>query len=313
MLAPSRPYKLIVGLTAVLLLAACGAKEDKKAATQSAARVNGAEITVHQINQVLSRLPGVTEETAPQARQEVLNRLIDQQLAVEQAQEKKLDRQPEVMATLEAARRDVLARAYLDQVVNAQAKPTAEESKKYYNDHPELFAQRRVYNLQEIAIEKNDTILPALREKLATAKSIEDVATWLKDKGIRFAGKGGVRPAEQIPLELLAVLHPMKDGQATVVSNPQGIAVVRIAAAQTMPVDETTAMPRIQQFLANQRSKGIVEKEMKQLRDKAKIEYLGNFTPGAEAKAPPAKPVEPAPKADDSAAGNVGKAIGALK
>jgi hypothetical protein len=217
------------------------------------------------------------------------------------------------MAALEAARRDVLARAYLDQVVNAQAKPTAEESRKYYNDHPELFAQRRVYNLQEIAIEKNDAILPALREKLATAKSIEDVAAWLKDKGTRFAAKGGVRPAEQIPLELLAVLHPMKDGQATLVSNPQGIAVVRIAAAQTVPVDEATAMPRIQQFLANQRNKEIAEREMKQLRDKAKIEYLGNFTPGAEAKAPPAKPADPAPKADDSAAGNVGKAIGALK
>jgi EpsD family peptidyl-prolyl cis-trans isomerase len=312
MFVPSRHLKLLVSLVAVLLLAACGQKEDKKAATQSAARVNGAEITVHQINQVLSRLPGVTEETAAQARQEVLTRLIDQQLAVEQAQEKKLDRQPEVMAALEAARRDVLARAYLDQVVNAQAKPTAEESRKYYNDHPELFAQRRVYNLQEIAIEKNDAILPALRERLSTAKSIEDVAAWLKDKGIRFAAKGGVRPAEQIPLELLAILHPMKDGQATVVSNPQGIAVVRIAAAQTQPVDEATAMPRIQQFLANQRSKEIAEKEMKQLRDKAKIEYLGNFAPGAEVKVPSAKPSESA-KVDDSAAGNVGKAIGALK
>ncbi|NTV72550.1 MAG: peptidyl-prolyl cis-trans isomerase, EpsD family, partial [Azonexaceae bacterium] len=64
---------------------------------------------------------------------------------------------------------------------------------------------------------------------------------------------------------------------------------------------------------ANQRNKEIVDQEMKQLRDKAKIEYLGNFAPAADAKAPPAKPAEPAPKADDTAAGNVGKAIGALK
>lgn len=311
--APSHHLKLIAGLAAVLLLAACGAKEDKKAATQSAARVNGAEITVHQINHVLTRLAGVTDETAPQARQEVLSRLIDQQLAVEQAQEKKLDRQPEVMTALEASRRDVLARAYLDHVVTAQGKPTVEEAKKYYADHPELFAQRRIYNLQEIAIEKNDAILPALREKVATVKSIEDLAPWLKEKGVRFGGKSGVLPAEQVPLELLAVLRTMKDGQATVVVNPQGYAVVRIAATQSAPVDEATAMPRIQQFLASQRSKEIVDKEMKQLRDKAKIEYLGDFTPVAAAKAPPAKPQEAAPTADNSAAGNVGKAIGGLK
>lgn len=311
--APSHHLKLIAGLAAVLLLAACGAKEDKKPATQSAARVNGAEITVHQINHVLTRLPGVTEETAPQARQEVLSRLIDQQLAVAQAQEKKLDRQPEVMTALEAARRDVLARAYLDHVVTAQGKPTAEEAKKYYADHPELFAKRRIYNLQQIVIEMNDAILPVLREKVATAKSIEDVAAWLKEKGVRFAGKVETRPAEQVPLELLAILHPLKDGQAAVVNNQQGIMVVRIAAAQAAPVDEATAMPRILQFLASQRSKEIVDKEMKQLRDKAKIEYLGDFTPVTEAKTPVAKPQEPAPKADGSAAGNVGKAIGGLK
>ena len=72
----------------------------------SDARVNGAEITVHQINQLLSRVPGVTEEAAPKLRQEVLTKLIDQQLAVEQALGKKLDRQPEVMAALEASKRD---------------------------------------------------------------------------------------------------------------------------------------------------------------------------------------------------------------
>lgn len=296
----------------VILLSACGDKDGKKATTQSAARVNGTEITVHQVNQVLSRVQGITEETAPQARQEVLNRLIDQQLAVEQALERKLDRQPEVMVALEAARRDVLARAYLDQVVAAQSKPTPEEGKKYYDDHPELFAQRRVYNLQEMTIEKSEDLMPALREKLASAKSFDDLAKWLKEKGVKFAAKGGVRPAEQIPLELLAVLHPMKDGQATVVSGPQGIAVIRIAGAQTAPVDEATALPRIQQFLANQHGKEVVDKEIKQLRDKAKIEYLGSFAPSGETKAAPApaKLPEAASKTGEAA---VGRAVGALK
>lgn len=263
----------------VLLLSACGPKDDKKVATQSAARVNGAEITVHQINQALVRLQGVTEQNAPQARLEVLDRLVDQQLAVAQALDRKLDRQPEVMDALEAARREVLARAFIDHVIAAQARPAVEDGRKYYNDHPELFAQRRVYDLQELAVENNDAILPALRDKAASSRSIEEVGAWLKEKGVRFSARSGMRPAEQIPPDLLAVLHPMKDGQTTVLNGAQAVSVVRIVATQTAPVDEAAALPRIQQYLFNQRGKESVEREMKSLREKARIEYLGDFAP----------------------------------
>jgi len=309
----SRRTSRLTALTlATLLLSACGAKEDKKPATQAAARVDGAEITVHQINQILARLPGLTEETAPRARREVLDKLVDQQIVVAQAQDKKLDRQPEVMAALEAARRDVLARAYFDQLVAAQGKPAPEEAKKYYDEHPELFAQRRIYNLRELTVEKNEALMPALREKIASAKSIDEVAAWLKQKEMRFAAQGGVRPAEQIPLDLLAPLHKTKDGQTTVFDTPRGIVIVHVAATQQAPVDEAAALPRIQQFLANQRGKEIVEADMKQLREKAKIEYLGDFEGKAPA-APAAAAAPAAPPAPSSETGNIGKAIGGLK
>jgi EpsD family peptidyl-prolyl cis-trans isomerase len=262
---------------AVVFLAACGPQDGKTTATQSAARVNDAEITVHQINQALVRLPGVTEQNAPQARSEVLDRLVDQQLAVGQALDRKLDRQPEVMDALEAARREVLARAFVDQVIEAQARPTVEEGRKYFNEHPELFAQRRVYDLQELAVETSDAILPALRDKAASSGSIEEVGAWLKEKGLRYSVRSGARPAEQIPPELLAVLHRMQDGQTTVLSGGQGVSVVRIVATQAAPLDEAAALPRIQKYLFNQRGKEGVEREMKSLRENARIEYLGDF------------------------------------
>ena len=62
------------------------------------------------------------------------------------------------------------------------------------------------------------------------------------------------RAAEQIPLELLTKLHALKDGQTMVVANPQGFNVVRVATSQTAPVPEANALPRIEQFLSNQRA-----------------------------------------------------------
>jgi EpsD family peptidyl-prolyl cis-trans isomerase len=158
--------RLAIALTAATLLAACGGGGGDKA-TQTAAKVNKEEITVHQINFVLQRQPNLKPEQAEAAGRQVLERLIDQELAVQQAEDQKLDRDPRVVQQVEAAKREILARAYVEQIGATAAKPTAEEVAKYYNDNPALFAERRVYNLQEIAIEAKPEQFEELRAKLA--------------------------------------------------------------------------------------------------------------------------------------------------
>ena len=87
-------------------------------APQVAAKVGTEEISVSQVNQLLRRTStaGTSPQTAQAMGREVLEKLIDQQLAVEQAKETKLDRSPDVVSQIEAARREILARAYLQQI-----------------------------------------------------------------------------------------------------------------------------------------------------------------------------------------------------
>ena len=262
-------------------LSACGKKDDKKLATQVAAKVGSDEISVHQINQVLSRTnaSGATPQSAQAMRKEVLEKLIDQQLAVNQATENKLHRSPEVVAQIEAARREVLARAYIQQLTSALPKPSTEETKKYYIEHPQLFSERRIFNLQEILVPAaaGPGVADQLRAQLAAGKSMEEIATLLKSKDIKFGGGAATRAAEQIPLELLAKVHALKDGQTTIIENPQGFTVLHLASSQSAPVTEANALPRIEQFLANQRGAEAVTKDIKQLRAKSSITYMGDF------------------------------------
>ena len=260
---------------------ACSKKETEKPASQIAAKVNSGEISVHQINYILSRSNSgaTTPESISKIRQEILNRLVDQELAVEKAVEKKLDRSPDILMAIESARREILARAYLEQITAALDKPTTEEAKKYYAEHPPLFAERRVYNIQEIVLPLNNTngIADQLRELLDGGKSMEDIANWLKGKDIKFAAGSATRTAEQIPLELLPKIHPLKVGQGLILQGPQTITVMRLAASQSAPVSEEVALPRIQQFLANQRASEAAKEEIKTLKANAKITYMGDF------------------------------------
>ena len=297
-LKPSFAPLLAVSLIA-LALSACGNKDDKKVATQVAAKVGSEEISVYQINQVLSRtnIANLTPQAAQAMRKDVLEKLIDQQLAVDQATEKKLNRSPDVVAQLEAARREVLARAYIQQLTSALPKPTAEDVKKYFVEHPQLFSERRIFNLQELVVPATagSAVLDELRSQAANGKSMEELAAFLKSKDVKFGGGGATRAAEQIPLELLSKVHALKDGQTTVFDNPQGLTVLRLVSSQAAAVAEGAALPRIQQFLANQRGAEAVTQDIKQLRAKATITYMGDFV---QATVTPAPASTQSPKAD---------------
>ncbi len=310
--------RAIVGGALILGLSACGNKDDKKTATQVAAKVGSEEISVHQINQVLSRnsSAGASPAAVQAMGREVLEKLIDQQLAVEQATEEKLNRSPEVVSQIEAARRDILARAYMQKIAGALPKPSAEEIKKYYAEHPQLFSERRVFNVQEIVAPNSPGLADQLRAQLATGKSVVDIANWLKSKDIKFDGGSATRAAEQIPLERLAQIHALRDGQSVVMEAPQAITLLRVASSQSSPVAEAAALPRIEQFLNNKRASEAVAANIKQLRAAAKITYMGEFAKAegaaalATTPAAPA-PAEPAPAANSKTA--IEKGVAGLK
>lgn len=303
--APTRTLVVVAAAAAALALAGCGSKKDK-AASQTAAKVDRQEITVHQINYVLQQQRGLRPEQADAASRQILERLIDQQLALDKADEQKLDRDPRVVQQLEAARRDILARAYAEKLGEGAAKPTPEEIRKYYDDNPALFSQRRIYTLQELAVEARPEQFQMLRDKLAASKNIGEFVEFLKSNGLRFAGNQAVRPAEQLPLGALKGLAQLKDGQAVVNAAPNGLQVLVLAGSTTQPIGEEQARPAIEAFLLNERRAKLLQDNLKALRAAAKIEYVGKFAeapapgasaPAAEAPAPAVQPAAPAASA----------------
>ncbi|HEY2976501.1 MAG TPA: EpsD family peptidyl-prolyl cis-trans isomerase [Burkholderiaceae bacterium] len=282
-------YKLLVlrlatvGTVALAaLLAGCGDKKGK-VASQTAAKVNKEEITVHQINFVLQQQRNLRPENTEAASRQALERLIDQELAVQKAGDLKLDRDPRVVQAMEAAKREIIARAYFDKVGEAAAKPTAEDIKKYYADKPALFSERRIYNLQEIVIEAKPEQVEGLRAKLGATKSINEFVDYLKANEFRFAGNQAVRAAEQLPLASLDGFAKLKDGQSVFQATPTGAQVIVLAGSRSQPIDLERAKPSIEQFLLNERKRQLIDQDVKDMRSLARIEYVGKFAQAASA------------------------------
>ena len=314
---PMKGSLLIVAACLAVMLAGCGGNKKDKPASQVAAKVNKEEISVHQINFVLQQQRGLKPEQADAASRQILERLIDQELAIQKAQELKVDRDPRVVQQLEAAKREIVARAYIEKVGESAPKPTPEEISKYYAEKPGLFKDRRIYSIQEIAIEAKPDQIDTLRAKLTAAKSVNDFVEYLKANDIRFAGNQAVRPAEQLPLNMLDTFAKMKDGQAMLVPSANGAQVIVLAGSKSEPVDEARAKPAIEQFLLNDAKRKVIEADVKGMRAAAKVEYVGKFaeaaaSAAAAAPAPVAAPAaQPAPGGLDADA--ISKGMGLKK
>ncbi len=315
--------KLILPLMIAALVAGCGDKKDEtatdeKAPTQVAAKVNGTELTVHQVNFELRRIPNLDAEKSKAASLQVVRNLVDQELVVQKALADKLDRDPMVVQALDAARRQILAEAYISRKLGAPSEPTDAEVSAYFDAHPDLFAKRKIYRLQELSIKAPQDKHEAIRAQLGATKSLNDFAEWLKAQGFEFKAAQGVKTAEQLPLAMLPQLAKMPDGQAMVVNAPDGLMVIVLADSQTQPVTLEQAKPAIARLLQTQARQKATKAELDALKTAAKIEYVGEFADAGKEEAAPAAPAEPAaaPAADaapDADADAISKGVSGLK
>lgn len=304
-----------------LLLAACG-QETKPAATQVAAKVNKEEISVHQINYVLQRQGAVRPEQAASAGRQILERLIDQEVAIQKARDQKLDRDPAVMQEIEQMRREILARAYVNRVGEATSKPTDDEIKAYFEGKPALFADRHIYTMQEMLVEADKDKALALQAALPKFKSIVELGEYLKAQQLPVRVTQNATPAENVPMQMLDRLAALKEGQTTFSTMPSGARLVTLLQVRSAPLTLEQARPAIEQYLANDHRRKAIEQDIKTIRTAAQIEYVGQFAdaskPTESAAAAASAPVERRPAVAATAASgldaaSVSKGLSGLK
>lgn len=265
-------------------LAGCS-KPAQKPASQVVAKVNKQELTVHQINFLLEQQRGLKPEQAEAARKQALERLIDQELAIQKAGEMELDRDPRVMQQVEAARRDIIGRAYFERVGDGASKPSDEQIYKYYTANPALFAQRRVYQLLEWFVEVAPAQADAVRAKAQSGKVLTEFTDYLKANNFRFEFNQAVRAAEQLPLNSLTAFAKMSDGETIIHAKPNGLQVIALVNSRSEPVELPRVKPAIEQFLMNEHKARIIADDLRALRTAAAIRYVGGFGDPAEGAA----------------------------
>ncbi|MBY0445417.1 MAG: EpsD family peptidyl-prolyl cis-trans isomerase [Burkholderiales bacterium] len=263
---------LVLTFTAAMLLVGCGDKEEKKSPSQILAKVNSTEITVHQLNTLL----GQVQKATPQIKQSMLDQLIDQELLVQKASELKLDREPNVLQSIETAKRQILAQAAAGRIFAKAEELKPADIELFYSKNPALFAERKVYDFEIFSFDKK-AYDDALIKQLDKINSAQQVKAILSTAQIKFTENGVKRTAEQLPIALLNKFAAMKNGDIMAMPEAEKIVLLVLKESIAAPVEKDKAAPVIKSYLQNDKAQTDAKLKIKALRDAAKIEYVQKF------------------------------------
>lgn len=275
---------LALALIVPVLLSGCGGdSESKKTDSQVAVKVNGEEVTVHQLNQVLSKVRSkVTQENQQEIKQKALDSLVDQTLVLQAAKNAKLDRTPEVLSALEDARRKVLVDAYIQRTLQGVGKPNDAEVNAFYQQRSEIFADRQLFVYSQLTIPAKPAELESLISKVKENDSFDKLVGYLDGNSIAYKSSMDAKTSEKLPVPLLKPLNALKVGDVGYLKMSDGLLVVSVHQKVRQSVSMEQAKNAITRQLYAQKQKEAANKLVESLKETAQIEYIGDFKVAAE-------------------------------
>lgn len=194
----------------------------------------------------------------------------------DEAVKRKLDRTPNTVSDVESCRLSALQSAY---VMSITARPfgNSQSDKRdvqnYYERHPELFSNRKIYRIKEIAFPESAGISELQAEKLSPS----DLQTLLEQRGVTYRSMFGPIAAGDLPLEVLDTVVSLEDGHSKVLKIPGNVLVVSRLSASSAPEDLQAAAPRIFKDLERQAAEQRVHEQVAVLRSQAGVRYMNEF------------------------------------
>jgi len=166
-----------------------------------------------------------------------------------------------------------LAQAYLQRKMAALPKPTKVEITDYYRNNPELFAQRKLFELKHVMVSTTD-FTPEVKAATDSAKSVDEMENWLGARKIKFVKDQSNRTTADLPPNLLGQLNELAKGKPFIMKDASNVLVATLAFIKDVPVPEEAAYAQIERFLANKKMQQAATNEVARLRKEATIVFL---------------------------------------
>ena len=240
-------------------------------------------------------------EQAASASGQILERLIDQELALQKAETEARPRSARRAAARGRAPRNHRPRLRREGR-RRRTEADAGRDQGVLREDPALFSERRVYSFRKSRSRPSPSRSTSCKKLLTAPRLSATSSSTSRPTTSSSAATEAVRAAEQLPLNSLERLPRMKDGQAVLAATPTGAGHRAGRLAQPAGRRCSARPRRSSSSCSTSASASSSQTTCRRMRTAAKIEYVGEFAknkppprPGAAASdAPPVMSIAPA-------------------
>lgn len=281
---------------AALAVSGCGSKDGKLDKGQVVASVDGDEITIFELNAEVQAAQAQAGTDRKLAEQLALQRIIERKILAKVAREQKLDKTPAFLIQQRRADELILTTMLRDKIAGGVAQPTEAEITQYQAAHPDRFAQRKIYSIEQIVFPP-----PSSAEKFkqfAPLKTLDQLAAKLTADGTQFRRAPTQLDTAALPPEIAGKIAALPAAEMFILPTQQGLTANVITATTVQPLSAEQAHELALNALRNERFSKAADAQLNERLKKARATV--KYQPGYQAP-PQAQGGAPSPAASPAA------------
>lgn len=285
-------------LAAPLALVACGDKSEAPTG-QVVATVGGEEITTTDLDSELNGATAPTPEGQKQLQRMALENIINRTILAQAAEAEGLAKGPEFAVIERKARQAALVEQLQRNLGKSLPQPGAEEVDNFVIENPSLFANRKIFVVDQIVVPQ---VNPQIIKALEPVKTLAEAQAVLQKFNIKGNETVGVIDSLTIPPQAAAQIASLPPEEVFIIPANGSIRINHVRSSQTDPISGDQAKQIAKEMLTRQRGQSAMQTSLgeKIKAGRANVKYNDAFAPPKDAAggaAPAGAAATPAPAA----------------
>jgi EpsD family peptidyl-prolyl cis-trans isomerase len=286
----------MAAVAALLALGACRLPWQKPdVASQAAPKgqvvavVKNDEVTLTDLRAELAGQSAATPQDQKVLEQSALEQIIGRKLLASAAHDQNLDKTPDYAVQKQRADETVLAMMLQRRIAGQVPPPTRDEAERFVNEHPDMFAQRKLFLVDQIRM-KRPPDAQKLKE-LEPLKTMDEVEAWLVKQKVDFEHTIDAIDTLGSDPKLIDFIEKLPAQEVFVVPRGDVLLVNRIREVAVIPLTGERAISYALDALRNQRTLEAVAREENAIlaRSAKTIRYNDAYKPTPNANQGPAR------------------------